>query len=84
MSKTIQTTRGRVATAAFRILKKLGGSASPLQVSKAFYRDYPELRNGQAKFTWQYDLRWGINLLRQQGSVIRNGKGTGRNWTLAT
>jgi len=78
MSSTTKTTRGRFATAAFKTLKKLGGSATPLAVSKQFYKDYPELRAGIAKYTWQYDLRWGINILRNQGKVKRATAHTGR------
>jgi hypothetical protein len=67
-------------------LKGLGGSASPVEVSR-FVWDHHEkdLRNsGDTFYSWQYDLRWAAHALRAEG-LIRPVKASPRgHWELAT
>lgn len=64
-------------------LQAHGGSASPLEVSKAVWdRHRLDLeRSGDLFFTWQYDLRWAATRLRGEGRMVSNRRG--EPWALA-
>lgn len=55
----------------YNVLKKMGGSASLIQVCKKFYSIYEqELKNsGDLFYTWQYDIRWAATALRKSGRM---------------
>lgn len=63
---------------------ELGGSATPLAVAKHIWQHHEDdLRDsGDLFYSWQYDMRWEAQKLRDAG-VLRpkNGKRTG-TWDL--
>lgn len=50
-------------------LKERGGSGWPREVSKYVWENHEaELRrSGDLLYTWQYDIRWGAQQLRNSG-----------------
>jgi hypothetical protein len=62
-------------------LEELGGNGSVVDVSKVIWRRYePELRaSGDLFYTWQYDIRWAAQKLRDRGKLRLAGK---RNWEI--
>jgi hypothetical protein len=62
-------------------LEELGGSGSVVDVSKVVWRRYePELRgSGDLFYTWQYDIRWAAQKLRDRGKLRLAGK---RKWEI--
>ena len=52
-------------------LTELGGSGSVVDVTKVVWRRHePDLRgSGDLFFTWQYDLRWAAQKLRNAGRL---------------
>jgi hypothetical protein len=65
-------------------LQSLGGKGSVLNVSKYIWREHEkDLRNsGDLFYTWQYDVRWAAQKLRNAGKLKPAGN---RNvpWELA-
>ena len=61
------------------------GSASILQVHKYIWDHHEsELRgSGDAFFTWQYDVRWAANKLRDDSVLQPKPKGDRGPWRLA-
>jgi hypothetical protein len=60
-----------------------GGSATVVQVAKhiwAHHRDELEL-SGDLFFTWQYDMRWVAQTLRNRGALAPSPRGS-RQWRL--
>lgn len=67
-------------------LQELGGSGSVVEVSKCIWeRHHDDLeQSGDLFYTWQYDLRWAAQNLRDTCVLVRlDGDRTGR-WTLST
>ncbi|WP_110641957.1 hypothetical protein [Salinicola sp. CPA57] len=61
-----------------------GGKAKLVQVAKYIWDNYEaELkRSGNLLYTWQYDMRWAANALRNQG-VLRSADASPRGlWEL--
>lgn len=52
-------------------LHDLQGSGSPLEVSKHIWHHHEQdLRDaGDAMYTWQYDVRWAAQKLRDNGTL---------------
>lgn len=52
-----------------RALKSLGGKGWPKDVAKFIWDNYEsELKNsGNLLYTWQYDVRWAAQSLRNEG-----------------
>lgn len=52
-------------------LRERGGSAWPREVSKYVWESYEaELRDsGDMLYTWQYDIRWAAQQLRNEGTL---------------
>jgi hypothetical protein len=65
-------------------LKELGGSAALVDVCRAVWRRHqPELRSsGDLFYTWQYDIRWAAQELRNEGRLRPMGKSRRGPWTL--
>ncbi|GAB1478587.1 hypothetical protein MASR2M74_11340 [Paracoccaceae bacterium] len=61
-------------------LKGLGGEATLVEVAKAIWAMHEaELRgSGDIFYTWQYDMRWAGQSLRDQGRLGLSG----RKWVL--
>lgn len=67
------------------ILRDAGSEMSVLEVSRAVWeRHEAELReSGDLFFTWQYNLRWAAQKLRNQGVLkLQDGRRNG-GWALA-
>ncbi|WP_072391806.1 hypothetical protein [Hyphomicrobium sp. CS1BSMeth3] len=65
-------------------LNEAGGSASLVEVAKYIWRTREqELReSGDLFYTWQYDMRWAAQRLRDRG-VLQSASPAERNWALA-
>lgn len=66
-------------------LKRLGGSGTVLDVCKDVWEsNEAELRvSGDIFFTWQYDIRWAAQQLRNDGSLQPTTRGAGSRWRLS-
>jgi hypothetical protein len=65
-------------------LTELGGTGSILQVSRAVWRRHEDdLRDsGDLFYTWQYDLRWAGQKLRDSGRLLSVDGNRKLPWTL--
>jgi hypothetical protein len=65
-------------------LQKRGGSASVLEVTKDVWEAHEDdLRaSGDLFFTWQYDLRWAAQKLRDAGRLAPKHGKRGGPWEL--
>jgi hypothetical protein len=66
-------------------LQDLGGSADHLEVARRVWQDHGAQIEaaGDYFFVWQYELRWGADLLRRDGTMAPpDPKARGR-WSLA-
>jgi hypothetical protein len=67
-------------------LRELGGSGTVVQVCRVVWqRHEPDLRNsGDLFYTWQYDIRWAAQKLRDSGQLKRmTARRPGQPWELA-
>lgn len=67
-------------------LTELGASGTVVQVCKVVWRRHElDLRNsGDLFYTWQYDIRWAAQKLRDAGQLKPMGeRRPGRPWELA-
>jgi hypothetical protein len=66
-------------------LKSLGGSGSVAQVSRAVWQAHEEhlRQSGDLFYTWQYDIRWAAQRLRNDGRLKPATKGRGGGWAIA-
>lgn len=66
-------------------LQELGGGGSVVEVARLIWRDHEEDLRGMGNlfYTWQYDMRWAAQKLRDDGTLVKlHGQRSGR-WTLA-
>ncbi|WP_118134302.1 hypothetical protein [Oceanicella sp. SM1341] len=73
-------TKTDLVTWVAQALTELGGRGSVVDVAKIIWRDHSEdLRaSGDLFYTWQYDMRWAAQSLRDTGRATRDG----RTWVL--
>lgn len=66
-------------------LVELGGSGTITDISKVVWRRHePDLRSsGDLFYTWQYDIRWAGQQLRDAG-VLKEARSGTRRWELAS
>jgi len=66
-------------------LEELGGSGSVVEVSRRIWDGHEQdLRAaGDLFFTWQYDLRWAAQTLRDAGVLVRLDGDRSGVWTLS-
>lgn len=66
-------------------LNHLGGKARPRDVSKYIWEHYEtELKNsGDSLYTWQYDIRWAAQSLRNEGVLKPINNRRDLPWELA-
>ena len=66
-------------------LKDLGGTGSVVEVSKVIWErhDADLARSDDLFFTWQYDLRWAAQKLRDGGRLSRFEDGKRGKWSIA-
>ena len=65
--------------------KKLSGKGTPKDVAKYVWDNYEsELKkSGDLLYTWQYDIRWAANTLRQKGILKPVHGSTNLPWELS-
>ena len=66
-------------------LEQLGGSGSVVEVCRQVWesrRDELEASD-DLFFTWQYDIRWAAQVLRNDGTLNPTSRGAGSRWVLA-
>ncbi len=65
-------------------LRRLGGTAPLVEVAKDIWEHHEtELRaSGDLFFTWQYDMRWAAQRLRDAHRLTYSGQGGHRVWQL--
>ncbi|WP_372595493.1 hypothetical protein [Actinotalea sp.] len=66
-------------------LKSLGGSGSVVETCRLIWQVHePDLRaSGDLFYTWQYDVRWAAQTLRDEGVLVSAGRERRAPWTLA-
>jgi hypothetical protein len=66
-------------------LHQLGGSGTVVEVARQVWQDHEtELReSGDLFYTWQYDLRWAAQHLRNEGQLAPTSRGAASRWALA-
>jgi hypothetical protein len=66
-------------------LADLGGSGSVVEVSKVMWAAHEaELReSGDLYYTWQYDVRWAAQALRNEGKLAPADRSRSKPWRLA-
>lgn len=67
-------------------LQQLGGSAEVIDVSKRVWRNHEAdlVASGDLFYTWQYDLRWAAQRLRDSGRLKPSvGRRPHTTWDLA-
>jgi len=77
-------TRDSLKGLVLEALKANGGSARVVEVCKYIWGNYEaDLRSsGDLFYTWQYDVRWAAQKLRDSGK-LRAVKNSRSPWTLA-
>jgi len=67
-------------------LKDLGGTGSVVSVSRVVWNRHEEdLRQfGDLFFTWQYDIRWAAQKLRDEGLLVKMDGLRNADWRLAS
>ena len=70
----MKTGRERTLPWVFEALKALGGTGKVIQVADYIWDNYSSeiLRDKKMLLTWQYEMRWAVNKLRDQGVMERN------------
>lgn len=66
-------------------LTSLGGSGSVVEVCEVIWeRHEDELREaGDLFYTWQYDVRWAAQVLRNEGALVAAEGRRGGPWRVA-
>ncbi|KRA87850.1 MULTISPECIES: hypothetical protein [unclassified Nocardioides] len=66
-------------------LKDLGGSATVVDVCREVWSKHEkDLRSsGDLFFTWQYDIRWAAQKLRNDGFLAPTSRGAASRWKLS-
>ena len=66
-------------------LEGLAGSGTVVEVARAVWqRNEPQLRaSGDLFYTWQYDIRWAAQQLRDEGQLAPTNRGATSRWVLA-
>jgi len=78
------TTKNDLKDWVVQALKAHGGEARIPVVAKHVWDNHePELRaSGELFYTWQYDIRWAANRLRDEGHLQPKPKGDRGPWRL--
>jgi hypothetical protein len=78
-------TKQHLSNVVLAALKRLGGSGSVVEVARdVWLHNEDELRaSGDLFYTWQYDLRWAAQHLRDEGQLAPTARGAASRWTLS-
>lgn len=65
-------------------LREAGGRAQLIDVARYIWEEYEdELRaSGDLFYTWQYDMRWQAQKLRNEGVLLPDSKTSQGTWAL--
>jgi len=68
-----------------KALTSNGGSASIVNVARYIWNNNKNelINSGDLLFTWQYDMRWAAQSLRNAGLLKPTAEQASRNWELA-
>ena len=66
-------------------LRELGGTGTIVEVCKIAWRDHHEEleASGDLFFTWQYDIRWAAQYLRDNGYLVPAVRRSNAPWSLS-
>jgi len=66
-------------------LREVGGTGTIVEVCKIVWRDHHEEleASGDLFFTWQYDIRWAAQHLRNHGFLAPAVRGSNAPWSLS-
>jgi hypothetical protein len=69
----------------YQAVETAGGEASLLQVARHIWENHEiDLRaSGDDFYTWQYDMRWAAQKLRDEKKFVSTAAQTGRKWAIA-
>ena len=78
-------TRADLPDIVFEALKALGGRGTIVQICKYIWEQYePELRkSGDLFYSWQYDMRWAGQHLRDTGKLVKADKTSKGLWVIS-
>jgi hypothetical protein len=69
----------------YQAVKDAGGEASVIEVAKYIWKNHrPELEKSDLLYTWQYDMRWAAQKLRDQKKFSSTAAQGSRKWKLAS
>jgi hypothetical protein len=70
----------------YRAVKALGGEASVVEVAKYIWENHEaELRrSGDLFYTWQYEMRWAAQKLRDEKKFAAAAGRPSRRWAMAS
>jgi hypothetical protein len=79
-------TREDLQAVVLEAVKALGGSAPLVEVAKRIWSTHEqELReSGDLFYTWQYDMRWAAQKLRDDGALKPARSSDDRKWEIAS
>lgn len=77
--------KGDLAAWVLEAVESLGGGGTVVEVSREIWRLHEtDLRDaGDLFFTWQYDIRWAAQLLRDEGKLMPADQAPRGVWALA-
>lgn len=77
--------RGDLRVWVVEALRQLGGEGTIVQVCQRIWQVHEsDLReSGDLFYTWQYDVRWAAQFLRDTGLLIAVGGSRTKAWTLS-
>jgi hypothetical protein len=68
----------------FQAVKELGGEASVKDVAKAIWKNHEaDLKKDNLFYTWQYDMRWAAQKLRDEKKFVSAKGQKNRKWAIA-
>lgn len=69
----------------FEAVIALGGEASVTETAKQIWKEHePELKaSGDLFYTWQYDMRWAAQRLRDEKKFAAASGQSSRKWAIA-
>lgn len=65
-------------------LRSMDGEGTVVQVAEWIWRNHEDglRRSGTLFYTWQYDMRWAAQNLRDRGTLLATRRGPSSVWRL--
>jgi hypothetical protein len=68
----------------YKAVKDAGGEASIIEVAKYIWKRHQrDLEKSDLLYTWQYDMRWAAQKLRDEKKFISTASQSNRKWVIA-